>query len=311
MLSPTLVATVNHVVSGAIVVGLTDQGQRTTGRVIGADPVHDLALVQTARPLRGYHFRIASATPRVGDPVAAIGFPIGGPITLTQGGISGLHRIINVDGRAQTGMIETDAPLNPGNSGGPLLNNTGNVIGLVDAGNTHANGIAYAVPGDQASRDMQAWEQNPQTPPAATCRNPLGPAQTKPDLPTIPGLTADASAGITAAFTTYFTGINDGDYATAYDVLSPRLRARESLQSFADGDSTSYDYDITVNDAQQNGPQDASISLSFTSLQSPDKGPDGDACDNWTLTYHMIRDADTTWHIDGTAPTGTTTHTSC
>lgn len=119
LLSPTLVATVNHVVAGAVVVGLTDEGQRTTGQVIGSDPAHDLALVRTAHPLTGYHFHIASATPRIGDPVAAIGFPIGGPITLTQGGVSGLDRIINVDGRTETGMVETDAPLNPATAADP------------------------------------------------------------------------------------------------------------------------------------------------------------------------------------------------
>ncbi len=311
LLSPTLIATVNHVVAGAVVVGLTDQEQRTTGQVIGSDPVHDLALVRAARPLTGYHFHIASAAPRIGDPVAAIGFPIGGPITLTQGGISGLNRDIDVDGHTETGMVETDAALNPGNSGGPLLDNTGTVIGLVDAGDTEANGIAYAVPGDQAASDMQAWEQTPQPQSAAACQNPLGPSQTTPDLPTITGLTPDASAGISQAFATYFDGINTGDYAAAYNIFSPNLRSRESLESFIAGDSSSYDFDATVIDAQQSSPQTASVALTFTSLQAPEKGPDGDACDNWTISYRMLKDTDGTWYIDGTAPYGSSTHTSC
>lgn len=311
LLSPTLVATVDHVVAGSVVVSLGDQGQDATGRVIGTDPVHDLALVQASEPLIGYHFHFAVTDPRVGDLVGAIGFPIGGPITLTQGGVSGLHRAITVDGQRRAGMIETDAAVNPGNSGGPLLDSTGAVIGLVDALNIQANGIAYAVPASQAAPAMQSWQQAPQPQLPARCRNPLGPRQTTSTLPAIPGLRSMASAGITQAFETYFNGINTGDYAAAYSVFSPAMRNQFSLQSLADGDSTSYDFDQTVLDARQHGPYAATVALAFTSLQAARKGPDGDVCDNWTLSYRMIQGAGGRWYIDGTSAYGGSSHTTC
>jgi S1-C subfamily serine protease len=160
LLSPTLVATVNHVINQSVVVSLIDGTQRTTGTVIGSDPAQDLALVRASRPLTGFHFGFAAAPPSIGDQVAAIGFPIGDPITLTHGDVSGLDRHVTVNGLPVplAGMIETDAAINPGNSGGPLLNQQGTVVGLIDALDTTANGIAYAVPSSQASAADKQWQ---------------------------------------------------------------------------------------------------------------------------------------------------------
>jgi serine protease Do len=311
LLSPTLIATVDHVVVDSLVVSLIDGDQRTTGQVVGSDPLHDLALVRADSPLTGYNFRFAATEPAVGDRVAAIGFPIGDPITLTQGGISGLDRDIEVEGEQRTGMIETDAAVNPGNSGGPLLAPDGTVFGLVDALNTAANGIAYAVPSGQAQPAMTSWQQAPTSQPPATCQTPLGPSQVATSIPAIPSLTDEASVGIGTAFETYFDGINSGDYQTAYNVLSPRLRAGSTAESFASGDATSYDFGQGILDARQIDSATAHVALEFTSLQSTDKGPDGDACDVWTLLYTMVEGSDGAWYIDSTKPYRGSSHTPC
>lgn len=311
LLSPTLVATVDHVVTNSLVVSLIDAGQHTTGQVIGYDPQQDLALVRSSTPLSGYHFHFAATAPRVGDRVAAVGFPIGGPITLTQGGVSGVNRAITVDGQHRTGLIETDAPVNPGNSGGPLLGTDGSVIGLVDARNTTASGIAYALPASQAEPAMLAWQRNPMPVPPTNCDDPLGPPQATNNLRSIPGLTATASQGVSAALNTYFDGIKTGHYRAAWNALSPRHRASLSPQAFAAGDATSYDYDQQVLTARQLGPDLAKVTLQFTSLQSPDQGPNGDTCDVWTLVYTMIHNPGGRWYIDTTAPYHGTEHAAC
>lgn len=246
----------------------------------------------------------------MGDVVAAIGFPIGGPITLTQGGVSGLHRSIRVEGQPRHDMIETDAAVNPGNSGGPLLEPDGTVIGLVDALDTAANGIAYAVPATQATNEVAGWQASPTPVPAANCATPLGPRPAAPPVQRIPTLSAAASAGIADALSRYFRGINSGNYRAAYRVFSPVMRSHFSEQSFADGDSTSYDFDQTILDATQLSPREATVALSFTSLQAPDKGPDHDSCDVWTISYDMV-EQDYSWYINSTEPHGPTTHTSC
>ena len=127
-----------------------------------------------------------------------------------------------------------------------------------------------------------------------------------------PGQLSDSqAAGIIAAFNTYFEGINSGNYAAAFAVLSPRIRAGLSEQSFADGDKTSYDTAPQILDAQAISSTRVVVDLAFNSVQAADKGPDGDTCDNWTLAYTMIQSPDGTWQIDGTAPYNGSEHTPC
>jgi hypothetical protein len=310
LVSPTDVLTVAHVVDQSVVISLRDGIQRTTGKVIGIDRSRDLALVRSARPLQGYTFNLSPQLPAVGDDVGAIGFPIGDPITFTRGNISGLHRRINVDGQPRSDMIETDAAINPGNSGGPLIGQDGIVYGLVDAKNTQAEGIAFAVPATQAAEDLAGWRAAAPMP-TSDCGNPLGPRQGGTSVPAAGGLLDPGAAdGIAAAFTTYFDGINSGDYQSAWAVLSPRCRAASSLASFAAGDATSYDSDIQLLDARQIDTNAATIALSFMSLQRADKGPNGDTCDVWTLDYTMTR-VGGIWYIDNAAPYGGSNHTSC
>ena len=313
LLSPTLVATVDHVVADSAVVSLVSGTRRTTGTVIGADPVHDLALIRSDEPLDGYHFHFSSTGPSVGDSVAAIGFPIGDPMTMTRGGISGLDRDVNVAGVERTGLVETDTPINPGNSGGPLIAADGSVVGLVDALNTQANGIGYAVPADQAKVADTRWAASPVEEPAASCDNPLGPSQEQSNIgaPSSGSAASGQLAGIVTTFTTYFGGINAGDYQSAYTALAPDRQSPKDYAGFAAGVSTSYDSDIQIVDAQIVDAATVDVLLTFNSLQRTDKGPDGDTCDNWTLVFRMVQMNDGSWRMDGAKPYNGSTHTSC
>lgn len=307
LLSDTLVATAEHVVDEAVVVSLAVGDQHTTGRVIGSDPQTDLALVRADRPLTGFHFVFADQPARVGDRVAAIGFPIGGPISLTQGGVSGLDRSIPIDGTTRSGLMQTDAAINPGNSGGPLLGGDGKVVGLVDAKRTDASGIGFAIPAAPARHQLDNWEQSPQAQVTPSCGTPTGPDQ--PSDVGIPNLTPDVSAGVSDTFQRYFDGINGGDYRAAWLALSPRLRGG-SLDRFAEGVSTSYDSDFQVLDAAQIDSSTVHVALQFISVQSADHGPNGDTCDVWHLVYTLTL-SDGTWLIDGTRGLHGSTHDSC
>ena len=309
LISPTLIVTVAHVVDQSVVVSLVAGRQRTTGSVLGIDPSRDLALVRAASPLNGYHFRMATALPKPGDAVAAIGFPIGDPITVTQGHISGLHRDISVDGTPRSNLIETDTAINPGNSGGPLLNQDGKVVGLVDAKNVDAEGIGYAVPATEARNSVAAWRRNSAIG-TADCADPLGPSETSADVPRPRGVGTGVAAGVASTFETYFDGINSGDYAAAYAVLNPNDHPASGEQAFADGDSTSYDSDIQVLDARRLSATTVDVALSFVSIQRSDKGPDGDTCDTWTLEYTLVR-IGAIWYLDSAKPYGPSNHTTC
>ena len=200
LIAPQLVATVEHVVDGASTIALVRNGQTlASGTVIGDDPARDVALVHTNKPLSGHIFQFASAPPALGAPVVALGFPLGLPLSLSQGLVSGTGRTIPIDGVNRQELIQTDAAVNPGNSGGPLLSlDTGQVMGLVDLGTSQANGIAFAVSAQVARPLLQAWQAAPQPMPVANCQPPSSTPsspQNFPALPSSPDVTGHDSAG--------------------------------------------------------------------------------------------------------------------
>ncbi|HYF26449.1 MAG TPA: trypsin-like peptidase domain-containing protein [Baekduia sp.] len=158
-----------HVVGDATTVTIRfgEDGARTTGRVTGADPSSDLAVVDVpASATKGVTpLRLADdATVDVGDQVVAIGNPFGLDRTATTGIVSAVGRSIEApDGFSISGAIQTDAPINPGNSGGPLLDAAGRVIGvnsqIATSGAGGGNvGVGFAVPTSLVQRVVPALQ---------------------------------------------------------------------------------------------------------------------------------------------------------
>ena len=151
-----------HVVEGAdqVTVELAD-GTTARAQVVGSDPGNDLAVVKVSLPagvLTPARFANSDAI-RLGEPVFAIGNPFNLKYTVTSGIVSGTERESRggISGRPLRGVIQTDAAVNPGNSGGPLFNASGEVIGINSSienptGQRVFVGVGFAIPANTVQR---------------------------------------------------------------------------------------------------------------------------------------------------------------
>jgi S1-C subfamily serine protease len=147
------ILTAFHVVDGATSIRATFvDGTTTSAEIASTDPANDIAVLTPKRNPSVIVPAVLGGGDQVGDETFAVGNPLGLIDSLSAGVISGLDRSIKVaDGKTLRGLIQFDAAVNPGNSGGPLLNRAGQVIGIVTAlANPSRNGsfigIGFAVP---------------------------------------------------------------------------------------------------------------------------------------------------------------------
>jgi serine protease Do len=158
------IVTNNHVVSaadgadGAEIRAVFSDGSGSAARIVGRDPASDVAVLKVEKPGLVTAALGESDQVVVGDPVVAIGSPLGLAGTVTSGIVSALQRPVRLSGEgsdtnAVISAIQTDAPINPGNSGGALVDSTGAVIGINTAiaslgggGTGGSIGLGFAIP---------------------------------------------------------------------------------------------------------------------------------------------------------------------
>lgn len=309
-----LVVTAAHVVGGYSSTQLTLGDQTASGTVVGYWPEQDLAIVRASRPLTGHVFEVTADLPPIGAEVVALGYPLSGPLSLAGPGIvSAYGEDVNYawwDGSDQAvdDLMRNTLPTNPGNSGGPLVDASGTVVGLVSGGDfsfgevdaegnvrvSVVDGFKYAVTGTSiAERLDEEASLEPRT-----CAPPAEPAPL--DLVTAATEGPETDAAL-AVFFDYFDGITRGDYERAYRQLTPARQENLSIEQFRLEQSSSYVYSVVVLEAIKEG--DTLLTLvTFQSYQDAEFGPNGLECALWVLNYTLVPGGEHGWQIASSEP---------
>lgn len=159
-----VLVTNNHVIENAVNITVTyANGDSYPATVLGQDAKADLAVLSAEIPRSATGLNlVTSLTLSVGDPVIAVGSPYGLAGTLTTGIVSAMGRTISLsDSSGKKSLqiadtIQTTTPINAGNSGGPLLNYQGQVVGITTAGISNSEGLGFAIPSSTILRELES-----------------------------------------------------------------------------------------------------------------------------------------------------------
>jgi serine protease Do len=233
--------TSNHVIKRSVSIEVrTDAGDMYRARVIGTDATSDLALIKIDGRRDFVHVKFAEQPPQVGEWVIAVGNPFGLGGTVTAGIVSARDRDVERESDTYEDLLQVDAPINKGNSGGPTFDVTGHVVGVntvILSPTGGSIGIAFAIPADKAKQIIEQLKAT-----GAVSRGWLGIQfqSVGPDIADSLGLpqpagilVADvtpagpaASAGITAGdLIDSVNGVaikNAHDFSRAIDAMPPR-----------------------------------------------------------------------------------------
>jgi serine protease Do len=285
----TRLMTAAHVINGASALTVRTENGTVKATVEGVDKTVDLAILELARPVSGHVFTMATGPTVTGTRVATIGYPLGGHKSLTEGEVSGTGRNIRTESGTLTDMVKTDITVSAGDSGGPVLDLRGQVVGLADAVRGYADEVGYAVPAAAITARLagtKPWTQVKTT-----------------DCGT-ENLDSDAAV---AAVVRYLLVVNTGDWDTARTLVTPAFAKRvlRNETYWVKVYSTTYDDDFGLVDASLDGTR-ADVRFTFRSQQDPGFGPSGAVnatCLRWELVYHL-RYSTGGWQIDAADTVG-------
>lgn len=307
LVGENLIATAAHVVAGAASITVGPASDVSGAEVIGYSTEADFALLRIPEPVDGHVFTWPEEPLRVGQEVSALGYPLGLGFSSVQGSISSVNARTEAFSDAAR-YIQTDAPTNPGNSGGPLVTIDGAVAGVVQSGwestpdgSRPVEGMNYALSHESAQLMIEDWTASPQPPAPVEC----------PVAPGIPEPTADVSVDVTvssdhenaAAFAQLLAlhgdAINTSQYDVAFDLLTPALQEEMGgLETWRQGLLTTYWRELVVQGVDGSGDSLTAQTWVRTE-QAAEDGPGGMTCSWWALNYTLVPDEQQgIWLID-------------
>ncbi|MGH3423406.1 MAG: S1C family serine protease [Nocardioidaceae bacterium] len=296
LVDPSRLVTAAHVVNGASEVTVQMDDGTVGASIEGVDKSIDLAVLHLDEPSTGHVFDLGDEPVRTGTRLAAIGFPLGEPKTLTEGTVSGSGREIETELGTFTDMLQTDTAINPGNSGGPLVDIGGDVVGVAAAVRVDAQGIGFAIPSTTIARPLAG-------------RGSLTPV----NVVDCGSDTAAPDAAVATLYA-YHEAINAADYDGAMGELTAEFAETNfgGEHKWHRAYETTYDDRFDVVRAAVDG-DDLLVRMRFRSQQAPGYGPRGarDAtCLRWDIDYRLVQQGGD-WLIDGAGGHGDPAYRRC
>ena len=283
-----------HVVEDAAQIALDFGEQRVEATVIGRNPERDVAVLRLATPIENaVTIPVAQSQPRVGEEVAAIGHPQGLPLAMTVGRVTSMNGEFDFGGTGENiveNLIQTDSVVAPGSSGGPLVNERGEAIGVVILRDLAAQGLMYAANIDGVRAQLVDWTVNPEPvrPPFCVGSIDLNDIDdVAPDLISSEVDTPDVP-GLQRTFAVFSQTINSGRADQAFGLLTESNRANRVEEEWVAGQETSKIWDWNIRSIQptENG---LTVRSTFRSTQEAEFGFDDQSeCTRWDLSYDMV-----------------------
>jgi S1-C subfamily serine protease len=317
LIGRNLVLTAAHVVSGATSINVWVEGNAkgtgllSRGEVVGINRNADIALVRTARPLSGHAFSLATADPSIGDEVALIGYPFGDPgLSAKFGHVSDLGRTVTFPDDeggtvAVSRLITTDAAVNPGNSGGPVIARDGRVVGIVSGkrtwadAQTAAEGTGWAASAAKNASMVADWKSHSPIDRVSCAGSRDRATEPFADQVEVVITSVHSQAAIAAqSLALHGTAINLGEYGVAYDLFTPAMQGRMGgVVKWSSILTTSYWRRLDVLEVSTVTRTRLQVSTILQTEQAASEGPGGQTCSRWPLDYAMVLQAGV-WHID-------------
>jgi len=279
---PHLLVTAAHVVEDSDRIRVTLGTMTTPGEVVGYNRRKDVALIRIERDTPDL-LKFAPQAAQVGDEVATLGYAETLGLSYVAGDVNRVNRKAEVGDNFMTGLTEVDFEAKGGNSGGPVFDSSGSVVGILVAGpGNDAAGGRLVVPAATAEPLVDLWRAEPDTEEFLPTSCPLLPTASV-EAGTEVDTTYSASVH-SAALTllTYVIGVNTADYETAF----AQLAHGGDFDEFVDGVESSriknYYWNVVPS---SHAPV---IDLDFTTTQDAGNGPKGrsdEECTDWHLRY--------------------------
>ncbi len=299
-----LIMTAAHVVDTAGSVSLQVDGVVSAARVIDFDFGADVALLRSEKSFADRSLPLASEKPRLGTELAVLGFPDWvQDLRVTRGIVSSLDFQLSYSSfTIDEPVIVTDAAINGGNSGGPVVDREGKVIGLVTGKQvlladleTTSEGTAYVVPSTELDDRFELWKSD--EPSEGPCIEDYEGEDEAPMLDAEYTSDHPDAADITQVLALHGENINRGDYEAAYSLFTDAMQARQgSLEGWSSGLDTSYWLTLRVDEVNRVG-NTGTVRARFRTTQDREFGRDGQTCSDWSQTRRLTL-VDERWLID-------------